>query len=79
MTFLNYKKNIFVQIRVTKELIKMARKKHLEHKESLMNVETKKTSTGGLKTKLQARKSRRSMVSPRHTEEKDMGSGDVMK
>ena len=50
--------NFPFQIRMQKELIKEERQKVLKHKESLKNVEKKKTSTGGLKSKLQKRKSR---------------------
>ena len=61
-------------------MIKLARQKHIKHKESLQNVETKKTSTGSLKTKVQARKSRKStmLASPKPTEDPDMKNDDVM-
>ena len=56
--------SIFIQVAIQKEFIKEERKKHLQRKESLRNVETKKTSVGGLKDKLQKRKSRKSIAAP---------------
>jgi len=66
MPFCNDYKNCWKkeQVSIQKEIIKEERKKHLQRKESLRNVETKKTSVGGLKDKLQKRKSRKSIAAP---------------
>merc|ERR1719193_178771 len=66
------------QIKVQKELIKLERQKYLKHKESMKNVEKKKTSAGGLKSKLQKRKSRTSAAnSPRPMEAADETSNSA--
>merc|ERR1711935_1111108 len=44
------------QVKIQKELLKQERQKHKTKKESLKNVEIKKTPVGGLKAKLQRRK-----------------------
>lgn len=50
------------QARVQKELLKEERQRHQKKKESLQNVEIKKTPVSGLKAKLQRRKTRNSSV-----------------
>ena len=49
-------------MRIQKELLKLERQKHQRKKESLQNVEVKKTPVGGLKAKLQRRKTKTSSV-----------------
>ena len=62
--YLNLLIFLILQVLIQKEFIKEERKKHLQRKESLRNVETKKVSVGGLKDKLARRKSRKSTVAP---------------
>eukprot|EP00092_Neocalanus_flemingeri_P027937 GFUD01030330.1.p1 GENE.GFUD01030330.1~~GFUD01030330.1.p1 ORF type:complete len:668 (+),score=223.44 GFUD01030330.1:76-2004(+) len=50
------------QVRMQKELLKLERQKHQRKKESLQNVEVKKTPVGGLKAKLARRKTKTSSV-----------------
>jgi len=57
------------QAKVQKEMLKEERQKHREKKESLQNVELKKTPVGGLKAKLQRRKTRNSTVGKVSTQE----------
>ena len=51
------------QVRVQREMLKEERQRHKKKKESLQNVEIKKTPAGGLKAKLQRRKTQSSAVS----------------
>ena len=62
--FCNDYKNLWKkeQVRIQKELLKEERQRHKKKKESLQNVEIKKTPVGGLKAKLQRRKTQSSAM-----------------
>jgi len=60
------------QAKVQKEMLKEERQKHREKKESLQNVEVKKTPVGGLKAKLQRRKTRNSTAGKGPTQEEKL-------
>ena len=62
--FCNDYKNLWKkeQVRIQKELLKEERQRHKKKKESLQNVEIKKTPAGGLKAKLQRRKTQSSAM-----------------
>jgi len=62
--FCNDYKNLWKkeQVRIQKDLLKEERQRHKKKKESLQNVEIKKTPVGGLKAKLQRRKTQSSAM-----------------
>lgn len=63
-----------------KEMIKLERAKHLKHKESLQNVETKKITANGLKSRLMKRRARNSTVDANQRPASvDLGADDVIK
>jgi len=68
-------------VRIQKELLKEERQRHKKKKESLQNVEIKKTPVGGLKAKLQRRKTQSSAMgasgSPLVEDKVKEGDGEV--
>ena len=81
--FCNDYKNLWKkeQVRIQKELLKEERQRHKKKKESLQNVEIKKTPVGGLKAKLQRRKTQSSAMgasgSPLVEDKVKEGDGEV--